>query len=192
MQASEEDLVRRAQAGDTQAFAVLVSEHQRFVYNLALRTLGDTHEAENIAQEAFVRAWLALPRFRRQARFQTWLYRIVTNLCYNRLPSLRRDLTALSETEMEMIEIPDETLADLSANIEANEQRAFLHQQIEALPESYRLLITLRYQQELSYEEIASITSTPLGTVKTGLFRARAQLRAALQTFEEKQDEPTN
>jgi len=93
---------------------------------------------------------------------------------------------------MEMIEIPDETLADLSANIEANEQRAFLHQQIEALPESYRLLITLRYQQELSYEEIASITSTPLGTVKTGLFRARAQLRAALQTFEEKQDEPTN
>lgn len=186
-QASEAELVQRAQAGDTRAFAVLVAEHQRFVYNLALSTLGDPHEAENIAQEAFVRAWLALPRFRQQAQFRTWLYRIVTNLCYTHLPRLRRELTSLSETELAAADPPDESLADLAAGVEADDRRIFLHRQIEALPESYRLLITLRYQQELSYEEIANVTSLPLGTVKTGLFRARAQLRQALRAFEEEQ-----
>lgn len=186
-QASEAELVRRAQAGDMGAFAALVAEHQRFVYNLALRTLGDPHEAENMAQEAFVRAWLALPRFRQQAQFRTWLYRIVTNLCYNHLPRLRRELTTLSETELTAADPPDESLADLATGVEADERRNFLHRQIEALPESYRLLITLRYQQELSYEEIASVTSLPLGTVKTGLFRARTQLRQALRAFEEEQ-----
>ena len=184
-QASEAELVQRAQAGDTDAFAALVVEHQRFVYNLALQTLGDPHEAENIAQEAFVRAWLALPRFRQQAQFRTWLYRIVTNLCYNHLPRLRRELTALNDLEIAAAEPPDETLANLAAGVEADERRAFLHRQIERLPESYRLVLTLRYQQGLSYEEIASVTSLPLGTVKTGLFRARTQLRQALRAFEE-------
>jgi RNA polymerase sigma-70 factor (ECF subfamily) len=184
-QANEAELVRRAQAGDTGAFATLVAEHQGFVYNLAWRTLGDLHEAENIAQEAFVRAWLALPRFRQQAQFRTWLYRIVINLCYNHLPRLRRDLAALSEAELIAAGVPDEALADLAAGVEADERRHFLHRQIEALPESYRLLITLRYQHELSYEEIAHVTSLPLGTVKTGLFRARTQLRQALRAFEE-------
>jgi RNA polymerase sigma-70 factor (ECF subfamily) len=71
MPANEGELVRRAQEGDADAFAALVTEHQRFVYNLALRALGDAHEAEEVAQDAFVRAWLALPRFRRQAQFRT-------------------------------------------------------------------------------------------------------------------------
>jgi len=183
-EAAEYDLVRRAQTGDAEAFAGLVTGHQRFVYHLALRTLGHAEDAEDVAQEAFVRAWLALPNFRGQARFQTWLYRIVTNLCYNRLPRLRRDLNALGEEELP--DIPDESFgADALAGIEAEERRAFLHQAIERLPESYRLLVTLRFQQELSYDEIANITSLPLGTVKTGLFRARARLREALREFEE-------
>src|SRR3990172_256836 len=97
VQANESELVRRAQAGDTEAFDALVTEHQQFVYNLALRAVSDPHEAEDIAQEAFVRAWLALPNFRGQAQFRTWLYRIVTNLCYNRLPNLRRSLADLGD-----------------------------------------------------------------------------------------------
>jgi RNA polymerase sigma-70 factor (ECF subfamily) len=181
---SEHELVRRAQTGDTEAFAQLVNEHQRFVYHLALRTLGSPQEAEDAAQEALVRAWLALPNFRGQARFQTWLYRIVTNLCYNRLPRLRRELSALGEEELP--DIPDETSnMDPVTGLEAEERRKFLHRQIERLPESYRLLVTLRFQQELSYEEIAGVTSLPLGTVKVGLFRARARLREALREFEE-------
>ena len=183
MPANEGELVRRAQEGDADAFAALVTEHQRFVYNLALRALGDAHEAEEVAQDAFVRAWLALPRFRRQAPFRTWLYRIVTNLCYNRLPRLRRELAALEEDQA--ADLPAESLADPVRNVEHEERRAFLHRQIELLPESYRVLVTLRFQQELSYEEIADILSLPLCTVKTWLFRARERLRQSLREYED-------
>ena len=182
MGTNEAELVRRAQAGDADAFAALLAEHQSFVYNLALRVLHDPHEAEDAAQEAFIRAWLALANFRGQAQLRTWLYRIVTNLCCSRLPRLRRELAAIGEEAA--ADLPDESSADPVSGQEASERRAFLHQQIDALPESYRLLVMLRYQQELSYEEIASVVSLPLGTVKTGLFRAKAQLRRALLEFE--------
>lgn len=174
-------LVRRAQAGDAEAFGALVTAHQQFVYNLAWRALGDEREAEDAAQEAFVRAWLALPNFRGQARFATWLYRIVTNLCCNRLPRLRRELTALGEDDV--LDVPDEQ-PGVESTLVAAERRAYLHQQIECLPESYRVLLLLRFQQELPYEEIAMVLSLPLGTVKTGLHRARARLRALLRDFE--------
>ena len=177
----DSELVRRAQKGDTQAFESLVVEHQQFVFNLALRAVGDPREAEDVAQESFVRAWLALPNFRGQSQFRTWLYRIVTNLCYNRLPRLRRDLSAFCEDQV--LDVPDET--DVVANVETNQTRKFLHAQIDNLPESYRLLISLRYQQELSYEEIAQVLSLPLGTVKTGLFRAKERLREKLEEMEE-------
>jgi RNA polymerase sigma-70 factor, ECF subfamily len=181
--ASDRELVQQAQAGDTEAFSALVVEHQLFVYNLALRVVGNTQEAEDIAQEAFVRAWLALPNFRGQAQFRTWLYRIVTNLCCNRLPRLRRELLAMGEEQV--AQAPDQRDIDPASGVEAEERRTFLHQQIEALPESCRLVVSLRYQQELSYEEIASALSLPVGTVKTGLFRARARLRDALREYEE-------
>jgi RNA polymerase sigma-70 factor (ECF subfamily) len=180
-QGNEAELVRRAQKGDKHAFAALVREHQRFVYNLALRSLGDAHEAEDVAQEAFVRAWQALPKFRGDARFQTWLYRIVINLCFNRMPRLRRELGALNEEQA--LEVPSESFADPEAGMMQAERREFLQRQIEALPESYRLLVTLRFQQELSYEEIASIVNLPLGTVKVGIFRARQRLREAWHEY---------
>ncbi|MEW5869696.1 MAG: sigma-70 family RNA polymerase sigma factor [Chloroflexota bacterium] len=180
----EVELVRRAQAGEAQAFGELVLAHQQFAYNLALRGLGDPLEAEDIAQEAFVRAWQALPNFRGQAQFRTWLYRIVTNLCYNRLPRLRSELCALGEEQMQDTpgESPD---LDPLTRLETQEQQAFLHQQIEALPESYRMLVMLRFQQELSYAEIAEVVSMPIGTVKTGLFRARQRLYEALRQYEQ-------
>lgn len=184
-EADERIWIRRAQAGDTEAFGWLVLEHQRFVYHLALRVLRNPQEAEDVAQEAFVRAWLALPHFRGQARFGTWLYRIVANLCYNRLPGLRRDLSAVGEAQIG--DLPDESPAgaEAAAVVEDRERHAFLHAAIERLPASYQLLITLRFQQGLAYEEIAGIAGLPLGTVKTGLFRARARLREALRAFEE-------
>jgi RNA polymerase sigma-70 factor (ECF subfamily) len=161
----------------------LVGRHQQFAYNLALRALGDGHEAEDAAQDAFVRAWMALPNFRGQSQFRTWLYRIVTNVCYNRMPRLRREMTAVGDEQA--AEIADDAFARPDARLEAAEQQAYLHRQIDSLPNSYKILVTLRYQQALSYEEIASVLSLPLGTVKTGLFRAKAHLREALQRFEE-------
>lgn len=185
MRISEADLIGRARSGDCDAFAELVNQHQRFVYNLAFRVVGNEHEAEDLAQEAFVRAWMALPNFREQSRFSTWLYRIVTNLCYNRLPRLRRELTDLGDDSLAELPYEDPKAVDPDLSVEADERRAFLHHQIDRLPESHRLLITLRYQQELSYEEIAGVVNLPLGTVKTGLFRAKERLRQALQTYEE-------
>jgi RNA polymerase sigma-70 factor, ECF subfamily len=178
----DEAFVTRAQQGDKAAFATLVDRHGLYVYNLALRVLRRPEEAQEVAQEAFIRAWRGLPSFQRSAQFHTWLYRIVVNLCYNRLPQLQRELTRL---------VPDaaaQQLTDPQQQVEAGflstELQTVLHQAIEELPQPYRLLITLRYLQELSYNEIVEVTGLPLGTVKTGIHRARAPLRSALAAYE--------
>jgi RNA polymerase sigma-70 factor, ECF subfamily len=182
--AIEADLIQRAQIGDQEAFGALVERHQRYVYNLALRVVGNQQDAEDLAQEAFIRAWVAIAHFRLESSFRTWLFRIVTNLFYNRLPSLRRELYELGEDCL--ANIPDDSSPDLNpTSVQAAEEiHTFLHKQIDRLPESQRLLVILRYQQGLSYEDIARVVSLPLGTVKTGLFRAKERLRKILQACE--------
>lgn len=180
----EPALLQRARSGDHAAFAALVDGHQRYVYNLALRVVNNEQEAQDLAQETFVRAWLALPNFRGQSQFRTWLYRIVTNLCYNRLPGLRRSLNDLGDDVLPDIPESDGAQTDPARELESMELRAHLHRAIDALEGHYRLLIVLRYQQELAYEEIAGLLNLPLGTVKTGLFRAKEKLRNALAKFE--------
>src|SRR5512134_2468518 len=179
----EQSLIRRAQKGDQNAFAALVDAHQRYVYNLALRVLKDENEALDLTQETFVRAWTALPNFRGQSQLRTWLYRITTNLCYNRLPNLRRSLNDLGDDRME--EIPALNIENPAHEIESSETRTHLHKAIQNLDTNYQLLITLRYQNELSYDEIASTLNLPLGTVKTGIFRAKEQLRKSLVQLED-------
>lgn len=181
----EQVLIRRAQKGDTEAFAGLVALHERFVYNLALRTIKSPEEAEDIAQEAFIRAWQALPSFRLRSTFRTWIYRIVINLCLNRFPRLRRELDDLAADEMAEIPESGRPASDPVAHLEHRELRARLHMEIDHLPDSQRLLVSLRYQSELSYEEIAALVGVPVGTVKTGLFRARQRLRQSLAMYEE-------
>ena len=182
---TEQPLVQRAQKGDQEAFAALVAQHQRYVYNLALRVLKNEQEALDLAQETFVRAWTALPNFRGQSQFRTWLYRIVTNLCCNRLPNLRRSLNELGDDVIAEIPETEINFGNPAQGVESRELRSHLHQAIDLLDENYRLLISLRYQNELSYEEIATTLNLPLGTVKTGLFRAKEQLRRALETYQE-------
>ena len=180
---NENTLIQRAQKGDHDAFAALVDEHQRYVYNLALRVVKDENEALDLTQETFVRAWTALPNFKGQSQLRTWLYRIVTNLCYNKLPNLRRSLNDLGDDVME--DIPESDFNTPAQEFESNETRRHLHQAMDDLDANYKLLITLRYQNELSYDEIASTLNLPLGTVKTGIFRAKAQLRNALAQLED-------
>jgi len=180
---TETILIQKAQKGDPDAFASLVDEHQRYVYNLALRVVKDENEALDLAQETFVRAWTALPNFKGQSQFRTWLYRIVTNLCYNRLPNLRRSLNDLGDDVME--DIPESHFDTPAQVYESNETKAQLHEAIDMLDANYKLLINLRYQDELSYDEIASTLNLPLGTVKTGIFRAKEQLRKLLAHLEE-------
>jgi RNA polymerase sigma-70 factor (ECF subfamily) len=182
----ERALIRQAQQGDTTAFEALVSIHAQLVYNLALRTLNDPHEAEDVAQEAFIRTWQSLPRFQSKSLFSTWLYRIVTNLCYDRLPRLKVELAALEPNAV--TELPDEHRT-VETRLLTAERCAYLHNAIDALPESYRLLITLRHLQGMAYAEIANVTDMPLGSVKTGIFRARRSLRDALESYERLENE---
>jgi RNA polymerase sigma-70 factor (ECF subfamily) len=110
------------------------------------------------------------------------LYRIVTNLCYNRLPRLQEDLKVLVSDEV-ALQLPDDR-QPLEAKILSAELNACLRTAIDELPDGYRLLINLRHLQEMSYEEIAQVTGLPLGTVKTGIHRARLRLKSALEEFE--------
>ena len=182
MRESDAELVARARQGDEAAFEQLVRRHQRYVFNLAYRVLGDYAEAEDMTQEAFVRAWRGLPGFRGQARFTTWLYRIVHNLCLNRLPGLRRELLQVELLE----EVLSSSAPSLPELFEARERTAFLHTELDRLPEKYRLVLTLRYLQGLSYAEIAAALDVPMGTVKTHLHRARRLLMERLRQWEER------
>jgi RNA polymerase sigma-70 factor (ECF subfamily) len=180
--ATEKQIVARAQQGDPAAFETLVDMHAQYVYNLALRVVQNPQEAEDLAQEAFLRAWRGLPAFRGQSKFSTWLYRIVTNLCYNHLPRIKRELASLVP-DVEAIGMSDEYPLPETGVLNA-EIRTHLFSAIEELPESYRLLITLRHLQGMSYKEISEVASMPLGTVKTGIFRARQMLKVALENYE--------
>lgn len=182
MENDESWLIEGARRGDIAAFERLVIRYESYVYNLALRVVSNPEDAQDIAQQSFVRVWKALPEFRGQARFSTWLYRIVTNLCYNRLPRIRRELAAMDPDE-NALSLPDERQGPEDLVMAAGMRQAFL-QAFATLPESYRLLVTLRHLQEMSYEEIAQVTGMPLGTVKTGIFRARRLLRAVLEKEE--------
>jgi RNA polymerase sigma-70 factor (ECF subfamily) len=166
--------VARCQAGDAAAFAVLVTETQSGVYGLAYNVLRDAQEAQDMTQEVYLRVWQALPRFRGEARFTTWLYRIAVNTCLNRRRRLRLELRVVDDATL--LERLPEPGADPQRTVLDDEARARLRAAVDALPDKYRLVVTLFYGQELSYVEIAELLSLPLGTVKAHLNRARLAL----------------
>ena len=169
---TDEQLMATVADGDMDGLALLVRRHQGQALALAYRTLGRWDQAEDVVQEAFLRVHKAVPRYRTEAKFTTWLYRIVHNLCLNRLPGLRRELLQTEPLE-EVLANPSPSLPE---HFEAQEQVAFLHAELDRLPEKYRLVLTLRYLQHLSYDEIAVALDMPMGTVKTHIHRARRLL----------------
>lgn len=177
---NEKKLVQRAQRGDADAFEELVNEHAVYVYNLALRVLGQPQEAEEAAQETFLRVWRSLEGFRHRSKFRTWLYTIVTRICFDRLPGLKQDLAAIDPQD---VNLPDERKTPEDSVISSEMKRQVMGE-VEALPAHYRLLITLRHLQEMSYAEIADVTGQPLGTVKTGIHRARCILAERMKEYE--------
>ncbi|MGQ9682464.1 MAG: RNA polymerase sigma factor [Anaerolineae bacterium] len=179
MQEPSAVLLGRCRNGDAAAFAELVAEQQAYVYNLALRLLGDSAEAEDLAQEALVRAWQMLPSFRGEARFTTWLYRIVVNLGLNRRARLRRTLATVSLDDVACPQVPGVEPDPLLAQTDL-ERKEWIWRQVDALPERYRVVIALYYQQERTYDEMAQILCLPLNTVKTHLARARHLLARRL------------
>ncbi len=180
-------LVERSRLGDMEAFGALVAETETYVYNLAYRVLGNAQEAEDMTQDVFVRVWRALPEFRADSKFTTWLYRIVVNTSLNRQRQLRAELQTVDRDDaLDGLALPQEASgADPSSATIDRETIAALWAAVECLSAKYRLVIALFYQEELSYEEIAELLALPLGTVKSHLSRARCALAKVLRTRKE-------
>jgi RNA polymerase sigma-70 factor (ECF subfamily) len=167
-------LVKRAQRGDRWAFEQLVERHQHRMFTLAARVLGSPDDAGDAVQEAFIRAWLALPKFRLGARFSTWLYRICLNSAYDVRTKAKR-----SETVEEI------DFADSQDEFARRELSGELQQALNELDEEYRAAVVLYDVLGCSYSEIGELTGVPEGTVKSRIFRGRSRLAERLGTAEE-------
>ncbi|MFO7189625.1 MAG: RNA polymerase sigma factor RpoE [Pseudomonadota bacterium] len=182
----DQQLVERAQAGDKHAFDLLVSKYQRKLGRLLSRFIRDPAEVEDVAQEAFVKAYRALPSFRGDSAFYTWLYRIGINTAKNYLVAMGRRAPTTTEYDSEEAESFEdgEQLRDINtpeSMLMSKQIGATVNQAMEELPEDLRTAITLREIEGLSYEEIASIMNCPIGTVRSRIFRAREAIAAKLR-----------
>ncbi|KKM10599.1 hypothetical protein SY88_13115 [Clostridiales bacterium PH28_bin88] len=185
METSEINLVISAQQGDQEAFAQLVRLYKKPVYSLAFRMLHNAEDAQDLAQETFLRVYRSLGRFRPGEKFSTWVYRIATNLCIDALRK-RRDPANCPSSLMDLEGVLADGPADLRETPEdaylAGELRRSIHKAIDALPDKYRAVVILRHIHELSYEEIASVMNLPVNTIRTHLHRARERLREELRS----------
>ncbi len=165
----DQDAVRAFQRGEKEAFDRLVLKYQRMVYRICFRYTGNHPDADDLAQEVFVRAYRGLEGFRSESRFSTWLYRIALNAGMNWISSRKASAT-LPENLADTSPSPLDRLSREQATLE-------LRRAIERLPEKQRATLLLRVDQELSHKEIAEIMGSPVGTVKANLFFALANLR---------------
>lgn len=174
------ELVARVQKGQKQAFDLLVKKYQTRILALILRFVRDRHEAEDVAQETFIRAYRALANFRGDAAFYTWLYRIAINTAKNHLASRGRRLPDIDIDSLEAEQQADEFGLHHGDTPEgealAGELEAAVHKAIASLPDELRTALMLREFDGLSYEDIANIMRCPVGTVRSRIFRAREEV----------------
>ncbi len=180
------ELVARVQRGDKKAFDLLVLKYQRKILRLLARMIRDTSEIEDVAQEAFIKAYRALPQFRGESAFYTWLYRIAINTARNWLASSGRRPSAPNAIETEDGETFNETdnLIDIStpeAEFASREIAEAVNAAIAELPEELRTAIVLREIEGMSYEDIAQSMDCPIGTVRSRIFRAREAIASRLR-----------
>ncbi|MGA0023759.1 MAG: RNA polymerase sigma factor RpoE [Burkholderiales bacterium] len=174
----DQQLVERVQRGDKRAFDLLVSKYQRKLGRLLSRFIRDPSEVEDVTQEAFIKAYRALPGFRGESAFYTWLYRIGINTAKNHLVALGRRAptsTEMDAEEAENLESGDQ-LRDLNTpenQLMSKQVGETVNQTLQELPEELRTALTLREIEGLSYEEIAAVMQCPVGTVRSRIFRAR-------------------
>ena len=191
----ERRLVRRLKARDERAFREFILAHERLVFNLVFRMLGNYEEAEDVSQEVFVTVFKAIGTFKGKSRLSTWLYRIAANHAKNRLKYLsrrradrRQSLEVTSESEIHRAR-PNYQDAPESVAIGLELER-LVQDALTRLEDDHRLIIVLRDLEHLSYEEIAEITGLTMGTVKSRLHRARAALKQTLTRLERKGKRP--
>ncbi len=186
----EEALVKRAKQGELRAFEELILQHEKIVYNLALRMMKQSEDAKDISQEVFLKAYRNIRNFDERSRFSTWLYRITTNTCIDELRKRQKKPSLSIEEEMDGEEggmlrqiaaagdTPEESLL-------RTEQKSEILQALNKLSPEHRTIVVFRDVQGLSYEEIAEILEIGLGTVKSRISRGRAQLKQEILKIRE-------
>jgi RNA polymerase sigma-70 factor (ECF subfamily) len=187
---SDLETVQKVQAGDTDAFEVLIKHHDKMVFNLLYRMLGDYEDASEVAQEVFLSAFRSIRRFRAESSFSTWLYRIAVNQAKNRLKAasdLKRRTIPLEIADPDRDGRPISGIfyPGLDPAQEAEEQEIHdrVHRELNRLDKDDRVLILLRDLQDVPYEEMTKILGVPLGTVKSRLHRARQALKTRLAPY---------
>ena len=177
---TDQHLVTRVQQGDKRAFDLLVLKYQYRVHAIVGRFIRDSHEVEDITQEAFLKAYRALPRFRGDSQFYTWLFRIAVNTAKNYLVARSRRPPS-SDVNLDDAEFyaGSEQLKDLGTpenQLFRDELETVINKAIEELPEDLRTAVTLREYEGLSYEDIAGVMDCPVGTVRSRIFRGRESI----------------
>jgi RNA polymerase sigma-70 factor (ECF subfamily) len=182
MRSTDEELVARSISGDTESFNQLILRWERPIYALAYRTLGREEEARDICQETFLRAFRGLPRFKGQAKFSSWLYRIALNLCRDWIRRERRAPVIQPPEDTDVLDLA--VAAEPSESIETLVARRDLARHVEEamarLPEEQRTAIVLKEYHGLTFQEIADLLGCPLSTVKTRLYQGLTVLRREL------------
>ncbi|MDX2246735.1 MAG: sigma-70 family RNA polymerase sigma factor [Bacteroidia bacterium] len=182
----DRDLVAAAKRGEPNAFETLLKKYRKSVYYMLLKMVKNPDDAEDLTQEAFAKAFNSIDKFDSKFAFSTWLFRIATNNCIDyirkkRVQTVSFDAPVEGDDGSSMrFDVKTEDL-DPNESMLKDQRRRYLNMAIERLPEKYRMLVELRYFQELSYEEVAEELQIPLGTVKAQLFRARELLNQELK-----------
>jgi RNA polymerase sigma-70 factor, ECF subfamily len=180
---TDEELIARVLSGDRGSYDVLVARYADLVHTIVLRILWNEDDADDVAQETFVRAYRALPRFRGDSKFSSWLYRIAVNRSLTHLKRRKRRFAGDDEAARAADGVPgaEPALGRIEESpdrqVLAAEERAMVREAVAKLPPRYRAVITLFYLEERSYKEVAEVLGVPVGTLKTHLHRARALLR---------------
>ena len=180
---TDEELVARSQRGDVDSFNQLILRWERPIYALAYRVIGREEEARDVCQEAFLRAFRALPGFKGQAKFSSWLYRITLNLCRDWIRRQRRAPVSQLPEDMDVLEMaaargPVESIEDL---VSRRELSAVVAEAMALLPEEQRTAIVLKEYHGMTFQEIADLQGCPLSTVKTRLYQGLSVLRRQLE-----------
>ncbi len=179
----EKELVRQSKEGNEDAFSSLVKKYKTKVFNLAWSLTRDRETADDLAQEAFIKAYLALPTFRFKSEFGTWLYRITVNHVKDYLRKKSKMSKMLLEKMKEMPLVQESEIIKKEKEQIIEQRRKFVHQCLQTIPEKYKLILSLRDIQGFSYEEITKILKISPGTVDSRLHRARKMLRKKLAPF---------
>jgi RNA polymerase sigma-70 factor (ECF subfamily) len=177
---TDELLVEKIKKGDSEAFRELIRRYQRYVLNLVYRTIGDTNDAEDIAQEVFIKVYKSIRGFKGESKFSTWISKITVNLCMDKLREKAKNKEEDIEEEVwntfaQPVNFNPEVMA------ERHELQETIKKAIESLPEELRVAFVLRELEDFSYDEIGEMLNIPIGTVESRIYRARMKLRSYLK-----------